>query len=792
MPSKEEQLRVDLEARIKQSYADGDTDKTKKLLDLWNKLPPEEYIFDELSTNESYLSDLHANWIEETGEEFKGSDKNLIEKEFEYWNGIENNLALGSGEVLFHFQNMDDEEKTRTLNRFNVYNKTKPFGKGSRSTWEQVKGVTSAMLSDPLNWVGGGLIMKTLSGPALRKGFTEAVINTLKVGSSQAAAGAGWATAEEAKSQATEQVLGGREGFDKEQLTGAAKVGAATGIAVPAAAKGLGAAGRVVTHPLQSISKTGKAMAKGLFPDQSRDIAQEALKDEAIEKISAYGSSEGSEIFRSGINETLDKLEQEFMERYDELALASEIDTDDLLMVVEAWEKTPYLDVPNSIKRDADRLIEGKLDPKDALRLMRKHTQDAINSAKRGSAKYDTGDIDELAQFKKEFTHILTQAAEESGIDDSKQLDRAFAIFKNIGKKGLDKVDDKYGKLILKAAAHPADATALIRKLSTGETALDDFSSFITKLYELDELVEGVNVSGDIIKGLQKGIAYRLSQEQPRQLDKFLTTDNGVKFLTMLFPEQKNFFDNTKKLFDEIDADKVVRENIGGGMIKSNIIAGFGRKIAGPIGSLGSIVGIGKILESPRVRKAIIDSYRPIAGSSIQTRTKRELLKILDPDQAKLVQDFLWAGTAGASAVAADEKLGMEAGPLVDKVGEVKEQIRGDVMPKPQIPMQVPQRPDLGVQQPQILPPSMRNPNSLIGQAAQQRGYANGGIVSLPIGDNRTIESENGGIVGVGIGCLNNPSKDRSIDVKATLREINKIGNTIIKDVENETYASLI
>lgn len=126
-------------------------------------------------------------------------------------------------------------------------------------------------------------------------------------------------------------------------------------------------------------------------------------------------------------------------------------------------------------------------------------------------------------------------------------------------------------------------------------------------------------------------------------------------------------------------------------------------------------------------------------------------------------------------------------------VGGIKPYKDASAKPMNRPNINMPQQPQVAMQQsmppqqPQMLPPSMRNPMTTLGQAAQTRGYASGGIVSLPRETGNGVYSDK---IGQGIGCLKKPAKERAVDVQATLRGINSLNPAQIKDVENMTYQS--
>jgi len=73
--------------------------------------------FSDATSNEQYMSDAKSNWKSETEKEWEDTDANLVEKEFEYWNTVENNLTLGGVEIASSFSNLPPKEAQRVLRR---------------------------------------------------------------------------------------------------------------------------------------------------------------------------------------------------------------------------------------------------------------------------------------------------------------------------------------------------------------------------------------------------------------------------------------------------------------------------------------------------------------------------------------------------------------------------------------------------------------------------------------------------------------------------------------------------
>ena len=117
--------------------------------------------FDTLSKNSIYTNDLQHHY-----DDFESTPEDLVEKEFEYWNAVEYNLTIGGNEALKLMRDMPIEERQRIWRRFDAYDRTKATGEGSRSGWEQFKGVGGAMATDITNLAAAGVAKNVLQKTA--------------------------------------------------------------------------------------------------------------------------------------------------------------------------------------------------------------------------------------------------------------------------------------------------------------------------------------------------------------------------------------------------------------------------------------------------------------------------------------------------------------------------------------------------------------------------------------------------------------------------------------------------
>ena len=171
--------------------------------------------FDDLANDSNYLTDLKAEHYKSSNDKWEGTDEELIEKDFEYWNMVENNLAVGGVELATTFANLDQKDAQRMLRRYDVYDRTAATGEGSRSGWEQFKGVSKAMLTDPTNYAGGIGIFKLLATKLGGKGAMRFILTKIAAPSAIGATYAGVANYE---NQKMKEQLGERESIDRGEL----------------------------------------------------------------------------------------------------------------------------------------------------------------------------------------------------------------------------------------------------------------------------------------------------------------------------------------------------------------------------------------------------------------------------------------------------------------------------------------------------------------------------------------------------------------------------------------------
>ena len=151
-------------------------------------------IFNKLHLNKDYTNSLISYYSEEGNRpkrsksnmrvdkmynkngKFIGNQKDidfLKEKNFEYWNATMLNI-LQMGNTALEIMNSDDAEKDTIKNLFEVYERTKITGKGSRSGFEQAKDAWH-ILYDPTTWLGGSFLMKPAQKAASRKAIMLAL-----------------------------------------------------------------------------------------------------------------------------------------------------------------------------------------------------------------------------------------------------------------------------------------------------------------------------------------------------------------------------------------------------------------------------------------------------------------------------------------------------------------------------------------------------------------------------------------------------------------------------------------
>jgi len=588
----------------------------------YNKKFGGDLIFDELKNNESYLKDLKIDYKRREGKDFKGTSKDLIEEEFEYWNMVDNNLAVGAYQSAAVFSDMSKEEKQRTMRRFDTYERTNMTGEGSRSWLEQLKGVGGALITDPSNVAGGLGIWKFLGKTAL-KGVTRTLLQKVMF---PAAVGAAYGTAADVERQSRDISLEARKEIDPTQTATTAAVSSALSIAGPPIVKGA----------------TG--LTTGVFKLITSPEARQTIKDRALKRtVDTFGGSGaakkeaitqteetlGSGDFNVGIfgantvlGEAVGKIRSNFIRKYKELGELG-ITTGELNGFAKALIDDG-VNIPNikPILQDVER---GLKSPSDALRLFRQYIGDTRFKASQG--KGPMADQTELMQrWDLAVTDLFDTAANRAGKGkQAAKIDTEFSkwqTFRGEASKTLRsaKAETKMANQIKAVFADPSKSLGELRKLNTEIEKISKFSG-----------VEGL---GKEMKGfVQQAMKENFFEGGGTKIVKFAKSKTGRQTLKELFPDHKDVLDDFGDLLNKVEGHgsvplfwgRLIPMMMAGGA-GAGVGAAMGATAAGIMGAV-SLGMMQQALSSKAFRKMELKAY---SGKNIDIKSVNGMIKWLN------------------------------------------------------------------------------------------------------------------------------------------------------------------
>lgn len=479
--------------------------------------------FDELANDTNYLADLRASHYKDANEKWQGTDQELIEKDFEYWNMVENNLAVGANELATSFADLDQKDAQRLLRRYDVYDRTAATGEGSRAGWEQFKGVSKAMLTDPTNYAGGIGIFKLLASKLGAKGAMRFILTKIAAPS---AIGASYAAASNAQNQQMKVQLGERESIDGGELAANTLVGAATGPLATPAVKAVAAAGRVFNPASygRGIDSAKRAVAETMGGQKA---AQTGVIDEgkqAMDSVGDGGLASASESASVKLSDELAAARQNFDDKYTELG--------ELGVSPQAINSFLQNIYSRGIKQgalpdleDAVRLMqEGKLSPTDTLREIRRQLGIA------GFSKDFKGSTNILRDLKDQAQKLFTESAEKSGKgEQAAKLDAAYSNFSQLDNK------------IRQSAGKDTKVSNLLDSLVTvPEKSSTRMKDFFKEIERIGKASGNENFVVEQKELLRMAMSEKLFAGNSAKFKNFVRSDSGRQALKQLYPEVKD------------------------------------------------------------------------------------------------------------------------------------------------------------------------------------------------------------------------------------------------------------
>jgi hypothetical protein len=543
-----------------------------------------EYTFLNLSQDKQYVSDLRSNWVNEGNEDFAGTNEELVEKDFEYWNMVENNLAMGAYEIATNFANLNEKEAQRMLRRFDVYDRTNATGEGSRSFFEQFKGVTLAMLSDPTTYAGGYGLIKNIVAQVGAKGLLKGIL--MKV-AAPAAIGGSYAAAADAEHQQMMMKLGAQDEYNVGQTATMAGVGAAMNIVAPVAIRG--AVGLVkaipsVVNPKKwkaGIHKVEEATMETLGGAQ---VAKSGIIDEGKELL-AHGGGGHAKASITASNRLNEELSAGFDKFNDEYIALGQLDVRPQYVanILKQLEADGIKGLSN-IKFYIDLMVNGKNTPTETLRLIRSQLGKLKQASKvQGSANHGADKV--IDKYHKESKKLFQEAAERVGKGkEVVELDSRYAEF-----MGIHNRTD-----IIKASGQAGKASDLISHIVS-----DPKKSFIRVGEYLSEIKKIGKASGnkEFVSEQKKLLSTSLAEELFKggsgKFQSFVKTPSGKKTLLTLFDDlSPQTLDRWSTILNN-SANHGGASTFWGRIFTQTLAGGAGAGLGGFAGGVGATIGAG-------------------------------------------------------------------------------------------------------------------------------------------------------------------------------------------------------
>ncbi len=614
--------------------------------------------FDKLNENESYIKDLKKVHKHLRGEEWTGSNEDLIEDSFEYWNSTLNNELSLAGTTKDIF-GMDDDTKSAMNNVFNTYNNTNITGEGSRPLLEQAKDAAS-LLWAPSTYFGG----KFIAGGAMRMGAQQGIKKLLSGTAARSGVVAGGIVgAHDAGIQlGVEGQLDEDKEFDWKRAAISTGMGVGLGAAAPVAIKGgaklISGTGQAVTgtakgiaHPVQSAQALKGAAIKTAGGGEA---AREGVAREAKEILDSAVGTGGKEEAAAGLNDNLNNVisrgKAKFTREYDELG-EIKVTQAQIKKLVKDLHAKPGVAKIGNLNQTIEAMVGKELTPTQALRKIRSTLGKESNRASRGVGPNISSD-QVLNNFYKQSRNLFTTSAKKAGKGNkAKQLDKDYSDFLRI----------RADRTIINATE---DSSAATRKLVNTISSKDPHKvdEFIEQMNKLGRLSGDTNFGKAQKQNLQMALHEHLfTGQNAAPLKRFLGDKSGIKVL------QKVYGDVLDKQAWQGYAD--ILENAadhgGLGVLMTRILAGgAGAFTGGPFGAVGGYVAINALMKSKAFQRQAMKVFSNNAKKKKQglgAIAKLMEAKGIDGPTRKKIQDLLvGSATIGGSVYAAKDTTNVE------------------------------------------------------------------------------------------------------------------------------------
>ena len=610
-----------------------------------------ELVFDKLHENKKYIEDLKADYKASEGKDFKGDVRDLIEEDFEYWNLIDNSIVATGAETAMTFKDMSKEEKQRTMRRFDIYNRTNATGEGSRSFFEQLKGVGTGIAVDMAVPIGAfGKLFKfgsKAAGASLTKAFLKKVLFP-------GLTGASWGGGMEYSRQEREIALEARDSLDTGEIGTSTAVGGVLGPAAPAAVKATGAATRFIAKPVSiAVSKTKRELAKKAAQRKVVDtlgggpLAKKAVAEEAGEVLGKGEFTETAERLRYALQETFSGVDNSFRQRFKGLG--------ELDMTTDVLEKFSKRMAKEGVPTDNVNIIigqakAGNITATEALRKIRRELSNmSYNSriSKDPAVSSKSMLYDEWADKGR---MLFSGAASRSGKGkEAKVLDSEYSSWldfkKNSGSLFKSREDGEKIAQKMKALVAAPELTP---------TKLNTIYNDINKLTKASDIP---GLDRQIKKHINEMVKSKMFENNGKRFVNMVENKEGLKALKMLFPQQKVLLDDYHSIVKSAGSSPAM---FFWGRIMAASMAGSGAAattgiLGGGMAMAATMIMMNTALKSKAFRNLAMNAYK---GGKPQPKVINGMVKWLNDKgfDGASIRDYLLGSAVITGGALVDEQ----------------------------------------------------------------------------------------------------------------------------------------
>jgi len=641
---------------------EGDVPTEDEIAQTFNEMYGDDLIFDKLQENDKYVSDLKDEYLSSHGKAFKGDVSDLIEEDFEYWNLIDNSIIAGGSETMFNFKDMSKEQKQRVMRRYDIYNRTNATGEGSRSFFEQLKGVGKGVGLDMLVPGGIGGTMFKFGGKLVGNQLTKTMLKKVLF---PGVTGAGWGAGTEYGRQEREIALEARDEVDPEAIQESAQLGAILGPTAPATVKLAGTGVRYLGKGAEALVSKGKrevikqaAQKKVADTLGGGPVAKQAVVEEGRELIGKGDFEAGAKRAQNTLQTGIEKVEEQFSKRYKNVG--------NLDMTTDVLDKFAKRMNKDGLDSDNIRIIigqakTGNITATDALRKIRTELSNMTFSAKSSRDPALSSKSMLYERWSDNARGLFNSAAQRAGKGKQvAKLDKDFSQW-NKFKKEADKLFKNY-KDGDKVSRQMRD---LIAAPELSPESIEKMYGHIAKIAKNAEDPAMTNKMKSFINGMLK---EKLFENKGSKFLKMINSTSGIKGLKMLFPKRAADFDDFSKILKNAGNSPA---QFYWGRILAASVAGVAGGSAGGLATGGLAMGatmfmMNNALKSKAFRNMAMNAYR--AGKP-QPKVINGMVKWLNNKgfDGDSIRDYL-LGTAVITGGAA-----------LDQENKGKEAVRGAV-----------------------------------------------------------------------------------------------------------------